>query len=77
MTWQDLVLAAGGFVIVASLVPTLRNAAARVPLSTSVTLGTVLTIYVGTFASLGLWLAAAGTAAQVGCWAFIAARRRV
>jgi len=72
--WQDLVLAGGGFVLTIGLIPMLR-AAERLPLRTSVTLLVVLSSYVVTLASLGLWVAALGTALQAVIWGAVALRR--
>lgn len=74
MVWQDLVLAAGGFVLTAGLVPMLHSPE-HPPLRTSVTLLVVLSSYVVTLASLGLWVSALGTALQAVIWGAIALQR--
>lgn len=74
MVWQDLVLAGGGFVLTLGLVPMLRSAEPP-PLRTSITLLAVLSSYVLTLATLGLWVSAAGTALQAAIWGVLAVQR--
>lgn len=74
MIWQDVVLAGGGFVLTLGLVPMLRSTE-RPPLRTSLTLLVVLSSYVLTLATLGLWISAAGTALQAAIWGVLAVQR--
>lgn len=73
MSWQDLVLAAGGFVIAAGIVPTILSAV-KPPLATTLILVSVLAVSTVAFATLGLWLTAAGCAIQVGLWGVVLAQ---
>jgi hypothetical protein len=73
MSWQDLVLAAGGFVISAGIVPTILSAV-KPPLATTTILVSVLAVSTVAFATLGLWLTAAGCAIQVGLWGIVLAQ---
>jgi len=77
VTWQDIVFSIGGLAIAWSLTLTLRNPDARVPVSTSSLFIVTLSAFMAAFATLGLWLSAVSTAAQVGLWGLIAARRRM
>jgi hypothetical protein len=73
MSWQDLVLAAGGFVIAAGIVPTILSAV-KPPLATTLILVSVLAVSTVAFATLGLWLTAVGCAIQMGLWAVVLAQ---
>ncbi len=71
MSWQDVVLAGGGFVLSVGLIPALR-APSKPPLRTSGAMVIVLVAYVVTLATLELWLATASTALQAGVWMILA-----
>lgn len=70
MSWQDLVLAAGGFVIAAGIVPTILGRV-KPALSTTATIVAVLGVSMFAFASLGLWLTAVGVALQFVLWGIV------
>ncbi len=73
MAWEDLVLAAGGFIISFGIIPTIRGPV-KPPLITTLTFVGVLTASFVAFVSLGLWLTAAGIGAQAILWAVIMAQ---
>jgi len=70
--WQDIVILAGSIVAIASLVPTLLDEDASVPLSTSVPTLVVLSGQGVAFYSLGLLGSALGAAAGFVVWSLIA-----
>ena len=72
MNWQDAVFLGGSIVIRISLVPTLRDQDANVPLSTSVPSVIVLFFQTLAFSSLGMTASAAGTGMGFGLWTLIA-----
>jgi hypothetical protein len=74
MTWQDAVLAAGSIVFAIALIPSLRSAS-KPHLNTSLITGAVLAAYVLTFATLGLWFAAATDALVSAMWFALAWQR--
>ena len=63
MSWQDLVLAVGGFVIAAGIIPTITGPV-KPALTTSATIFVGLGVSTVAFASLGLSVRAAGAAIQ-------------
>lgn len=73
MSWQDLVLAVGGFVIAAGIIPTIVGPV-KPALTTSATIFVVLGVSTVAFASLGLWLTAAGAAIQFVLWGIVLAQ---
>ncbi len=73
MSWQDVVLAAGGFVIAAGIVPTILSSV-KPPITTSGTIFVVLVVSSVAFASLGLWLTAAGVVLQCVLWGTVLAQ---
>lgn len=78
-TYADPVLAAGGLVFVAALVPQVlhqrRVRECTVPLTTSVPTATTIAVFTLVFTSLGMWLTVAADLATVGLWAAIAVQR--
>ena len=70
--WQDIVILAGSIVAIASLVPTLLDENASVPLSTSVPTLAVLSTQGVAFYSLGLLGSAFGAGAGFCLWSLIA-----
>ncbi len=75
MSWQDVVLATGGFVLATALLPALR-AEEKPPLHTSIVTGLVLGTFTVTLATLGLWLATIPTAAQSLGWLYLGWQRQ-
>ena len=73
MSWQDLVLAVGGFVIAAGIVPTILGRV-KPAIVTSLTIVVVLGVSMFAFATLGLWLTAAGVALQFVLWGIVLAQ---
>ena len=73
MSWQDLVLAVGGFVIAAGIIPTIVGPV-KPAITTSATIFVVLGVSTVAFASLGLWLTAAGAAIQFVLWGIVLAQ---
>lgn len=71
MIWQDLVFLIGSALSIVFLAPTLRDSDARVPLATSGPSMVIGLIYGATFASLGMGLSAAGSAAAALMWLLI------
>jgi hypothetical protein len=74
VSWQDVVLALGGFVLATALVPALR-AAEKPPLRTSFITGSVLAAFTVTLGTLGLWLATVPTAVQAVGWLYLGWQR--
>lgn len=70
--WQDIVILAGSIVAIASLVPTLLDENASVPLSTSVPTLAVLSTQGVAFYTLGLLGSAFGAGAGFCLWSLIA-----
>jgi hypothetical protein len=70
--WQDIVILAGSIVAIASLVPTLLDEDASVPLSTSVPTLVVLSGQGVAFYTLGLLGSAVGAIAGFAIWSLIA-----
>lgn len=70
--WQDIVILTGSIVAIASLVPTLLDESASVPLTTSVPTLVVLSGQSVAFYSLGLLGSAVGAGAGLVVWSLIA-----
>lgn len=70
--WQDFVFLGGSIVIMLSLVPTLRDDDATVPLRTSVPSVVVLFAQTIAFATIGLTASALGTGMGFVLWSLIA-----
>ena len=75
MMWQDLVFLVGSSLSIVFLAPTLRDAASRVPLGTSLPSMAIGAVYAGTFATLGMTFSAVGSAAAATMWSLIALYR--
>ena len=75
MMWQDLVFLVGSSLSIVFLAPTLRDAASRVPLGTSLPSMAIGAVYAGTFATLGMTFSAVGSAAAAAMWSLIALYR--
>ena len=75
MMWQDLVFLVGSGLSIVFLAPTLRDAAARVPLGTSLPSMAIGVVYGVTFATLGMTFSAVGALAAGSMWALIAVFR--
>lgn len=75
MMWQDLVFLIGSMTSVVFLIPTLRNAASRVPRATSIPSMLIGGAYSFTFLTLGMTFSAAGSFAACTMWSLIAAFR--
>ena len=74
MLWQDVVLSLAGFLVAGTSVPMLR-AAVKPPLATSTPLVAMLIPVSFTLLTLGLWLAALGSALQATLWLVLAVMR--
>ncbi|MGE3960846.1 MAG: hypothetical protein AB7F65_04115 [Dehalococcoidia bacterium] len=70
MSWQDVVLAVGGFVIAAGIIPTILSRV-KPALFTTGTIVVVLGVSGVAFATLGLWLTAVGVALQFVLWSIV------
>jgi hypothetical protein len=70
--WQDIVILVGSIVAIASLVPTLLDEDASIPLSTSVPTLAVLSTQGVAFYTLGLLGSALGAGAGFCVWSLIA-----
>ncbi|WP_266078084.1 hypothetical protein [Haladaptatus caseinilyticus] len=70
--WQEYVFLAGSIVIMISLIPTIRDEEAQVPLRTSLPSVVVLFVQTLAFLSMGLTASAAGTGMGFGLWSLIA-----
>lgn len=73
--WQEYVVLAGSIIITLTLVPTVLDDDAHVPLSTSVPSVVVLLAQTWAFTSMGLLYTAAGTALGLTLWSLIALRK--
>ncbi len=75
MEWQDAVFAVGGFILAATVLPTLlSNDKPAWP--TSLSLAVILGVYTALFATLHLELAAAGAALQSVLWGWVVLQTR-
>jgi L-lactate permease len=74
MQWQDWVFSLGGFLILVSLVPTLRGAQ-KPALSTGLMSFVLVAIFAGAMVTLGLWLSAFANALISLSWGFLALQR--
>ena len=75
MMWQDLVFMIGSGLSIGFLVPTLRDANARVPIGTSLPSMALGVVYGLTFATLGMTFSALGAFAAGLMWSLIAVVR--
>ncbi len=73
MAWQDMVLAIGGFIIAAGIIPTILSPA-KPPIATSTIIVATLAVFTLTFATLGLWFTVAATAVQAVLWGIVLAQ---
>jgi hypothetical protein len=73
VSWQDIVLASGGFVISLGILPTIRGPL-KPPLATTLTLVAVLAASCVAFVTLGLWLTAFGVGLQGLLWGIVLAQ---
>src|SRR4051794_35312814 len=74
MQWQDWVFSVGGFLILASLIPTLRGEQ-KPALTTGVMSFVLVAIFACTMATLGLWLSAFANALISLSWGTLALQR--
>ncbi|MPZ48853.1 MAG: hypothetical protein GEU75_06000 [Dehalococcoidia bacterium] len=74
MPWQDWVFSIGGFVILISLIPTIRGDQ-KPALTTSVMSLAIISIFAVTMATLGLWLSASANAGVAAAWGVMAVQR--
>ena len=74
MQWQDWVFSVGGFILLASLIPTIRGEQ-KPALSTSIMFAALITIFSVTMATLDLWLSAVANAGNAAAWAVLAVQR--
>ncbi len=73
--WEDYVLLLGTLIIAVVLVPTLLDADARIPRTTSVPGAVAVLLFIVGFASLDLWLTAIANAVSFGFWVLVAVYR--
>lgn len=71
MIWQDFVFMIGSGLSILFLAPTLRDAAANVPLATSAPSMVIGGVYAFTFATLGMTFSAVGALATCVMWTLI------
>lgn len=74
MQWQDWVFSLGGFLILVSLVPTLRGTQ-KPALGTGVMSFVLVAIFAATMVTLGLWLSAFANALISLFWGVLALQR--
>lgn len=72
MSWQDVVIAAGQWFFVLTLIPMWNEPPTW---KTSVPTGLILAVFAVAFASLGLWNATLSAAAVSAMWGALAIRR--
>ena len=75
MEWQDVVFAVGGFILAATVLPTLLSDD-KPAWPTSISLAVILGVYTALFATLDLELAAAGAALQSVLWGWVVFQTR-
>ncbi len=73
MTWQDVVLFLGGFILAGGILPAIR-ATEKPPLATTGTLVLMLSIFFVVFLTLRLWLTALSILLQGSLWAVVLAQ---
>ncbi|MDA0271274.1 MAG: hypothetical protein O2798_08935 [Chloroflexi bacterium] len=73
MSWQDVVLAAGGFVISLGIIPTIRGPV-KPPILTTLTLVGVLAASFFAFLTLGLLFTSIGVGLQTLLWGWVLAQ---
>ncbi|MCZ6706802.1 MAG: hypothetical protein O7A71_02490 [Chloroflexi bacterium] len=76
MEWQDAVFAVGGFILAATVLPTLLSNENKPAWPTSLSLAVILGVYTALFATLDLELAAAGAALQSVLWGWVVLQTR-
>jgi len=74
MPWQDWVFSVGGFLVLASLLPTLRGDQ-KPALSTSLMTFFLVAIFAFTMSTLGLWLSAVANGGISVAWGVLALQR--
>ena len=74
MPWQDWVLSIGGFVILVSLIPTIRGDQ-KPALTTCALSSIIVALFAFSMATLGLWLSAVANAGIAVAWAVLAVQR--
>jgi hypothetical protein len=67
MSWQDVVMAVGQFVFFVALIPTIK-AKEKPALSTCVVTAVILTAYIPTLWTLGLYISMSSTVLIAGGW---------
>ena len=78
MLWQDVAISFGTLILAISLIPTLLNRKARIPLWSSLPIALVLfPFFAFVFWTLGTFFSAAGVGVQGGLWWFIVFYRRL
>ncbi|WP_459193046.1 hypothetical protein [Halosimplex sp. J119] len=75
MIWQDLVFLCGSVFSLCVLMPTLRDASARVPLGTALPSACIGLVYGTTFFTLGMTMSAVGSICAGTMWSLIALMR--
>ncbi|WP_436925890.1 hypothetical protein [Halosimplex amylolyticum] len=75
MIWQDFVFLGGSVFSLCVLLPTLRDASARVPLGTALPSALIGLVYGTTFFTLGMTMSAVGSTAAATMWSLIALLR--
>lgn len=71
MAWQDFIFLAGSLLSVGFLIPTIRDAAARVPRETSIPSMLIGMVYSFTFLTLEMTFSAFGAFAAATMWSLI------
>ncbi|HZX49578.1 MAG TPA: hypothetical protein VFE94_00300 [Candidatus Paceibacterota bacterium] len=74
MAWQDIVFSIGSWVFVFALLPSVFSKD-KPAFSSSITTATVLTVFVFTYASLGLWLTAVSAGLLTLTWCVLAIQK--
>lgn len=73
--WQDVVLSVANGLLILPLIPTVRDADAQVPRTTSIPTGACILTIGLVYATMGLWYATGTAVTQSVLWAYIAAYR--
>ena len=70
VTWQDIVLFVGGFVLAGGIVPAIRGPE-KPPFVTTLILVVMLAVFAVVFLTLSLWLTAFSVLVQGSLWAVV------
>lgn len=73
--WEDIVLAASNWVLLAALIPTVLHKTQKPTFLTSIATALALTAITITYAAISLWYAALAAGLMAGAWFLLAYQR--